>query len=213
MSNQNIKDKFKGILLFTVAFTILLFLPLRGDEAETRQVSEKKEATIAECSSNSSYLIPLEKRLFLELKLIKSINMQPKFPENPFPLTPKLIETRWDTLLTLKIPAKSQQTENSLFTVSLITLALLNVADYLSTTQALKYEGLEEGNPLMKPFVKNPLVYTTVKLGLTAFNYHLLKSLYRKDKKLAWIITTLTNFAFSYVVVNNIRKINEAKKM
>jgi hypothetical protein len=101
--------------------------------------------------------------------------------------------------------------ENSLFQTSLITFIALNIADYYSTREALKYPGLGEGNPLLKPFVKDPYIFATFKFGLTALNYISMKAIYKKNKKLAWVITTLSNFALSYVVINNFRLIQKVK--
>jgi hypothetical protein len=101
--------------------------------------------------------------------------------------------------------------QDSLYTTSLITLTALNVGDYLSTLQALKHKGLEERNPIMQPFTKNIYLFTAIKLGVTAFDVFLLKNLYKKNKPLAWILSTATNFAMSYVVANNIKMIQEIR--
>jgi hypothetical protein len=101
---------------------------------------------------------------------------------------------------------------HSFFTASLITLSALNLADYFSTREALKSEGFKEANPLMKPFVKNPVVFGTVKLGLSAFNYYSLKKIYKKDKKLAWVVSTISNFIVSYAVWNNIKLIKSSHR-
>jgi hypothetical protein len=87
----------------------------------------------------------------------------------------------------------------------------LNVADYLTTRKALAMPGLEEGNPMMKPFVKNQALFIAVKGGITALSYFSMKSLYKKDKKVAWVLTTVSNFLLSYVVVNNMRLINQSR--
>ena len=46
----------------------------------------------------------------------------------------------------------------------------LSLADFLTTTAALKYPSLVESNPLFKIFVKSPFAFAVVKLGLTAFS-------------------------------------------
>lgn len=100
---------------------------------------------------------------------------------------------------------------DSAFTASLISLAALNVADYFSTKQALKLPGLSEGNPLMAPFVKNELLFTGVKLGITALDYFLIRKIYKKNKVLGWVISTAANVAMGYIVSNNMRLIDQAR--
>lgn len=102
---------------------------------------------------------------------------------------------------------KSKRMGNSLFTASLLTLTALNIADYISTVQALQLPGLKEGNPIMRPFTKNILLFSAVKIGLTALDFCLLKNIYKKNKTLGWVLSIAGNFAMSYIVSNNIRKI------
>lgn len=97
------------------------------------------------------------------------------------------------------------------FDVNLIAMVALNVADYLSTSQAMKYPGLAEGNPLLKPFVKSPAAFAAVKIGMTAASYLSFKALYRTSKPLAWLASTAANFALGYAVSNNYRLIGLAK--
>jgi hypothetical protein len=97
------------------------------------------------------------------------------------------------------------------FDANLIAMVALNVADYLSTTQAMKYPGLAEGNPLLKPFVKSPLAFAAVKIGMTAASYLSFKALYRTSKPLAWLAATAANFALGYAVSNNYRLIGLAR--
>jgi len=104
-------------------------------------------------------------------------------------------------------PKKSKRTENSLFTASLLTLTALNIADYVSTVKALQLPGLKEGNPIMRPFTKNILLFSAVKVGLTTLDFCLLKNIYKKNKTLGWVLSIAGNFAMSYIVSNNIRKI------
>ncbi len=100
-----------------------------------------------------------------------------------------------------------------LYSSSLIYNMGLNIADYLSTREAIKHEGLVESNPLAALYVKSPVVFTAVKIGWTVGNYLLMRKLYKKNKKLAWIVGTISNLALSYVVANNIRLINQVKKL
>ena len=72
-------------------------------------------------------------------------------------------------------------------------MTALNVADYITTRQALKYPGLSEGNPLMKPFVKNAAVFAAVKAGTTVLSVWGMKSLFKRDRTTAWVLTTVSN--------------------
>jgi hypothetical protein len=105
----------------------------------------------------------------------------------------------------------SNSLANTLFSATLITHVALNVADYLSTREALKYPGLQEGNPIMKPFVKNSLTFALVKAGFTTFAHYGMTKLFKKDKKTGLLASIITNLALSYVVANNISLINRAK--
>jgi len=97
------------------------------------------------------------------------------------------------------------------FDANLVLMVGLNVADYVSTREALKYPGLNETNPLMKPFVKSPAAFAAIKLGTTALSYWSMKALFKKNKTVAWVMTTASNVLLSYVVANNYRLIQGAR--
>lgn len=99
----------------------------------------------------------------------------------------------------------------ALFDANLALLIGLNVADYFSTIEALKHPGLEETNPLMKPFVNSPAAFAAIKAGTTALSYLSMKSVFKKNKTVAWIMTTASNVVLSYVVVNNMRLVRQAR--
>jgi len=99
----------------------------------------------------------------------------------------------------------------ALFDANLVLMVGLNVADYFSTREALKYPGLAETNPLMKPFVKNPAVFAAVKFGTTALSYWSMKVIFKRNKTVAWIMTTASNALLSYVVANNLRLVQGAR--
>ncbi|MHB8054545.1 MAG: DUF5658 family protein [Candidatus Aminicenantales bacterium] len=100
---------------------------------------------------------------------------------------------------------------DSMFKASLISLVALNVADYFSTKECLKYSHLSEGNPVMKPFVKNAAVFAAVKGGLTIASFFGTKALYKRNKPLGWIVSLASNLALSYIVSNNFRLLREAR--
>ena len=108
-------------------------------------------------------------------------------------------------------PLPSPNTGKALFDANLALMIGLNIADYLSTREALKYPGLEETNPLMKPFVKSPLAFAAIKAGTTALSYWSMKSVFKKNRTMAWIMTTASNIVISYVVVNNMRLVHKAR--
>jgi hypothetical protein len=86
---------------------------------------------------------------------------------------------------------------DSMFTASLVSMVALNVADFFSTKACLKYPNLSEGNPLMKPFVKNAAVFAAVKGGLTIASFLGTKALYKHNKTLGWIVSLASNLALS----------------
>jgi hypothetical protein len=107
---------------------------------------------------------------------------------------------------------RGEKLESALFTSSLVAMTALNVADYLSTRQALKFSGLQEGNPLMKPFVKNPALFAAVKAGTTALSVWGINKMFRKgNRTTAWVLTMASNFMLSYVVSNNMRLIQKTR--
>lgn len=99
----------------------------------------------------------------------------------------------------------------ALFDANLAVMIGLNLADYISTREAFKYPGLEETNPLMKPFVKSPAAFAALKIGTTALSYWSMKAIFKKNRTVAWVMTTASNVLLSYVVANNIRQIQAAR--
>jgi len=99
----------------------------------------------------------------------------------------------------------------ALFDANLVLMVGLNIADYISTREALKYPGLAETNPLMKPFVKSPVAFAAIKAGTTALTYWSMKSIFKRNKTVAWVMTTASNVLLSYVVANNVRLIQGAR--
>jgi hypothetical protein len=100
----------------------------------------------------------------------------------------------------------------SLFDLNLVAMLGLNLADYLTTREALKYPGLEESNPLMKPFTKSPAAFAAIKLGTTALTYWSMKSIFKKNRTAAWVLSTASNVLIGYVVANNLQNIQRAKQ-
>jgi len=113
--------------------------------------------------------------------------------------------------LGLPVYKPSVRTGKALFDANLVLMVGLNIADYISTRAALKYPGLEETNPLMKPFVKSPAAFAAIKAGTTVLSYWSMKVLFKRNKTFAWIMTTASNALLSYVVANNVRLIQGAR--
>ena len=99
----------------------------------------------------------------------------------------------------------------ALFDANLVLMVGLNIADYISTREALKYPGLTETNPLMKPFVKSPAAFAAIKFGTTALSYLSMKAIFKRNKTVAWVMTTASNVLLSCVVANNMRLIQGAR--
>ena len=107
---------------------------------------------------------------------------------------------------------KLEKIENTFFKANLLAMAALNVADYWSTRKALSLPGLQESNPLLKPFVKNDYLFAAVKAGMTVLSHYGMMGLYKSDKKMAWVLTTFTNFFLTYAVINNLNQIGRAQR-
>lgn len=194
-----------------VAFLCLLlaaFLPLSAeDKANGHAEKEEKIPLRTEIDALSSKAILSPS---LSFPLIQIIEETPyAFEIRPFQLEDGNNALKSD----IQSPGsmKLNRFERTAYTASLVTLTALNIADALTTLQALKYDGLTEGNPVMKPFVNNVYLFTAVKLGVTTLNYYLLKKLHKKNKTLAWVLSMTANLVMSYVVANNIQMIRDAR--
>ncbi len=132
--------------------------------------------------------------------------LEPLVVEPAPAVQPRLIQaTRLPSVLPARRPGKA------LFEANLVLMVGLNVADYFSTREALKYPGLTETNPLMKPFVKDPAAFAAVKLGTTALSYLSMRTIFKRNRTVAWIMTTASNALLSYVVANNMRLVQGAR--
>ena len=98
----------------------------------------------------------------------------------------------------------------TLFDLNLVAMLGLNIADYVSTREALKYPGLHESNPLMRPFIKSPVAFAAVKFGTMALTYLSMKAIFKKNRTVAWVLTAASNVLLSCVVANNMQMIHQA---
>jgi len=108
-------------------------------------------------------------------------------------------------------PAPRFQFESAAFTGTLFSLAALNVADFLSTREALKYPGVAEGNPFMSLVVNNAWAFAAVKLATTAYFYYGLKKMRGRNKTTAWVMTLAANALYSFVIYNNLTVIDKMR--
>ena len=197
MNGKHNLGKFLRIILITSVFSFTTFTGLTAEENKPSSIRNETEPntsiTAIDVSTFTLVSTPLPSRnLQLDVQpLLKTSQLQIKTDASKF----------------FQQQLKRDKFENTLFNTSLISLMALNVADYFSTREALKHEGLVEGNPIMKPFVKSDIAFAAVKLGLTLGNHYFMKKLYKRSKAMAWVLSAAANFAMSYIVANNIRLI------
>jgi len=203
--------KIHKLYLFSIIwiFCLLFTLPVRAEENSLKTSSSPIEYKSDHGFSVETQVTPLMTPS-LDSKLLKRIQ-QENLPQKESNLTDQT--ARLNSLIhgASRRSSGLSRLESSLYTSSLVSLVALNVADYFSTVSALKYDGVEEANPLMKPFTKNNVLFAAVKLGLTAYNLHFMKKLHKKNKGLAWAVSLVANFAMTYVVAHNMRMIDQAR--
>ncbi len=213
LNNKKIKNA-RATKVFTIS-VILAMLCFSSLKAEGN--NNDSEALLSGQQLLSTVVIqpvitPLEKTSIESASLFAYSNSRNKDKTYNFSVKPTTPETNYpETYRFVQDYRKKHRFESSLFEASLIANLALNAADYFSTREALKYDGLKEGNPLMKPFVKNDLTFAAVKIGMTMTNYFVMKKLFKRNKTLAWITSIVSNIALSYVVSNNMSHIYEAR--
>jgi len=191
---------FKKALWITVLMTMISMLIspyLTAQNSETEFLLTKEDETKNESAIDASTFT---------LK-----NKASTTDKNSFNLLPETLQIEQNVHKYFQKRLKLEKIEKSFFTASLVSILALNVADYISTRKALKYEGVSEGNSFLKPFVNNDLAFLAVKMGLTAGNHYLMQKLHKSNKTLAWIVSIASNFVLSYVVVNNFKIIQNMK--
>jgi len=213
MYRESNRSRLKTILLIALTIVLFIYLPLTAeDNNENEPILSKTTKTGGDSSYYITYFTPLESKLSFNMKLLfQYIDNNDNHLNNKLAFNTKKLEVNSNASKYFQKQIKLEKLEKSLFTTSLVTLAALNVADYLSTKQALKSNSLKEANPIMKPFVKNDIAFAAVKTGLTVGNHFLMQKLYKQNKTFAWAVSLISNFAMSYIVANNIRLIHEAQ--
>jgi hypothetical protein len=201
----------KKIITFTLVLVLLCWIPLKAEKNNEKEVVALTQRSVFTLTT-SEIPTPLEKPT-LDASTIYELPKNTKtydFTLKPIQL--KTQETKYpETYKSIKNFNKVHVFEKSLFEASLIANVILNAADYFSTREALKYDGLQEGNPFMKPFVKDDMTFAAVKIGLTVSNYFVMKKLFKRNKTLGWIVSIASNLALSYVVSTNMNHIYEAR--
>lgn len=197
--------------IFPTAICFLLIFTIAGlaTEAVRNPLEAEKEAGEDKLEFSLD-LIPVNAFTIGKLDLSLSATNESRQNETP-PFVLSEVSPAPELDQAVQAPPKISKFQNSLYTSSLIALTVLNVADYLTTVQALKHKGLEEANPAMKPITKKIYLFTAVKLGVAALDVYILKNLYKKNKPLAWILSVGANFAMSYVVANNVKMIRDVR--
>ena len=166
-------------------------------------------------ASSSSFLIetslpPASPNSLSSLDLFPSSSPEPALDFSKINLNPRLVSIH-SAQAVIQPGFRGSGFSDSMFDASLLSLIALNVADFISTRECLKYPHLSEGNPVMKPFVKDPAVFAAVKGGLTILSVLGTRALYKRSKPLGWIVSIASNLALSYAVSNNVRLLQQAR--
>ena len=204
------KGLLKSLLFFSLILCVALSLPLSA--GEENQLNPKAEKNTVENSlplKNSPQ--PEQDKSLANTELFQMIQKENIAGKIESALHNSNANFIYEPNKILKNHLRVQSVERSIYTTTLVSLVGLNVADYFSTKQALKYDALKEGNPLLEPLTKNSLLFAAAKLGLTAYSYHFMQKLYKKNKTVAWAVSIAANLALSYIVSNNMKIISEQK--
>ncbi len=206
MTKKNRQRSLKAILLITT-FALHFYLPLKAEDKDHMDDRILTKNIKSKNNMNDIFSRSLELKSFENSEFLQKTSKE----YNPYSTRLSFSQIPDESYPALK-RINPKPIENSLFTTSLVTLVALNVGDFYTTNKALKYKGMRELNPLLRPLTKNTLAFATVKFGITALNYHLLKKLYRKNKKLAWAVSIASNIVTGYVVISNTRLMKNAQR-
>jgi hypothetical protein len=210
MDIKQVLNQKRFVIALAIGLILCSVFPGFSAERKSENEPDPKQADALKLEMLLFRLAPLEQKKENNFPLFTITNNNLSIQNLNFS-TKKNIDEISSKILNKK-PKKSNQFGNSLYTASLLTLTTLNIADYVSTLKALQLPGLEEGNPILRPFTRNILLFSAVKLGVTALDFYLLKTIYKKNKTLGWVLSIVGNIAMSYVVSNNIRKIQSVTR-
>ncbi len=210
MENKKILNQKAFEITLAIGLILCLAFPGFSASLETENEINPKQREFLKLERLEFQLTPIEQKgdtnfpLFTMTNNNLSVqNLHFSSIKNREAISPRIVK---------RSPTKSNQLGDSLYTASILTLTALNIADCISTVKALQIPGLEEGNPILRPFTKNMILFSAVKLGITALDFYLLKNIYKKNKTLGWVLSVVGNIAMSYVVSNNIRKIQSVTR-
>ncbi len=189
------KSKLAGL----IAALIVIGLPLSA-VAGTSDIASKTALLITAVAAPSALAGPDFIRPVAAATPLASASLVS--PAEPSPVMPLAVQRPFTGMF------RGERTERALFNTTLLAMAAINVADYLSTKQALKIPGTYESNPLMKPFMKNDFAFAAIKAGTTALTYFGMKKLFKTNKTMAWVLTTAASFVTSYAVYNNMKLVS-----
>ena len=128
------------------------------------------------------------------------MNLTDKFKQIGGKMLPLLLV---GTLLTpLNAQDKNKKTTDWIYNSLETSYIGLNIADYITTQQAMK-KGALEANPIMKPFVKNKSAFALTKTGVTLTTLYLSRKVKKENPKTAFGLLLALNIFYGYVVNNN----------
>ena len=205
---------------------------VRVDEWQKQQINQKLEEKITKALNESSiqtigqyppsYGYELKKT---ELGISNELYSTPKpammirtllnanDSESALPTTANAVYNKGNLALapSLNSPLRYRGKKDALYTAMELSYIGLNIADYASTRIALS-KGLQEGNPVMKYFVKKSPLDLAFKGVVTYLTLRMTNKLYKRDKPLATGVMIAMNLLCGYVVYNNARLIGRQHK-
>ena len=206
-------DSSKAILIGALVVVFLAHTPKMSRAGSLDSLPMPREAALLEYVVTETSLADVGSHLnigFTELGLTDADAIEPE-PETAATLNPARPQLNLMNPPTMTFRPK--RTDKTFLITTLSTTVILQAADYVTTMNALKYSSLQEANPLLKNVVSDPLLFAAVKLCVTGLEVLLLKKLHDNNRTLAWVVGTALNVAVSYVVANNLSKIQLAQNL
>lgn len=185
-------SRWRGLDLVLAVLIALACSPLRAEKASTVP-PDAEEILLTALPDNTLSLGTLSRGLE-GLGLVSTPSLSPQ----PTALIP-VRAGFWTT-------AKS-----GLFAASLASFMAMNAADYFLTREAMKFPEVSETNPLLRPIVKNDIVFALYKAGYVVLDTFLLSRLHGKNKPLAWALSLASNILVSLAVSHNLEQLDKVK--
>lgn len=205
-----------ALTLALLSFTAFMILPLYGESdrfnANEKFTLSEKYVKEEKPSFHHHQQVALEKKNSEDDFKLDERGTKERFPDvDSLNLRLRKEQLPEDVSRMIIRYVRAEKIKKSLFNASLVSLIGLHAADYFSTTEALKYSGLKEANPVLRPVVKNSVVFAALKLGYAIWQHNYLKKLYRQNRELAWVVTAVANVGLSIVVAHNLKMIQEKR--